>query len=396
MKKLPSEMLEAMRLTRSGRLAEATALIQRLLSGEHQQPARPSEQQAKLVPPILDLVAEVVTGEVSESGSSNAETEPTHGRRAEPAEQKPHHIDFRRTGEFGRTSRKGAARDLAPARGHYLEEKFSNGAGTRSYKLYIPSGANLGPRPLIVMLHGCTQSADDFAAGTRMNFAAEDNDCFVTYPEQVPGANPSKCWNWFQTDHQVRDRGEPSIVAGIAKHIMGRHNIDPRRVYVAGLSAGGAAAAVVAQAYPDVFAALGVHSGLACGIARDLPSAMVAMQGRHSPYAPGQSKPLATIIFHGDQDKTVHPRNAADVAKGAAAGEAYEHEIEQGSVPLGRRFTRSLLRDRSGKTIIEDWVIHGAGHAWSGGSKAGSFTDPLGPDATKEMLRFFLEHERSL
>jgi poly(3-hydroxybutyrate) depolymerase len=152
---------------------------------------------------------------------------------------------------------------------------------------------------------------------------------------------------------------------------------------------------VAAQAYPDVFAALGVHSGLACGTARDLPSAFAAMQGQHPPYAPSQSNPMPTIVFHGDQDRTVHPRNAADVAKGAAAGKTYEQEVERGTVPAGRSYSRSIYRDPSGKRIIEDWLIHGAGHAWSGGSAAGSFTDPLGPDATKEMLRFFLEHEQS-
>lgn len=226
-----------------------------------------------------------------------------------------------------------------------------------------------------------------------MNFAAEDFSCFVAFPEQSSAANSSKCWNWFQSSHQARGHGEPAIIAGIAHKIMREHDIDPRRVYVAGLSAGGAAAAVVAQAYPDVFAALGVHSGLPCGIARNSLSAFAAMQGwTHFPAS--QKTQIPTIVFHGDQDRTVHPRNGSHVANGAAAGETYKKEIERGEVDDGRSFSRAIHRDHCGRQMIEEWVIHGVGHAWSGGNKAGSFTDPLGPDASKEMIRFFLEHER--
>lgn len=284
--------------------------------------------------------------------------------------------------------------DLAPPGGAFLNRSFENTAGTFTYKLYIPSGAELEPRPLIIMLHGCSQSADDFAAGTRMNFAAEDLSCFVAFPEQNEAANSSKCWNWFHSGHQARSHGEPSVIAGIVHQISSEHDIDPRRIYVAGLSAGGAAAAVVAQAYPDVFAALGVHSGLPCGVARDFSSAFAAMQG-YNFFTPTHHNPLPTIVFHGDRDRTVHPRNGAEVAKGAAADGSYEREIERGAVLAGRSYSRSVHRGHSGKQMIEDWVIHGLGHAWSGGNIAGSFTDPLGPDATKEMIRFFLEHEKA-
>jgi poly(3-hydroxybutyrate) depolymerase len=190
----------------------------------------------------------------------------------------------------------------------------------------------------------------------------------------------------------MRDQGEPALIAGIARQIMREHSIDPRRVYIAGLSAGGAAAVVVAEAYPDLFAAAGVHSGLACGVARDMPSAFAAMQGRHGPYTPARDQPIPTIVFHGDADKTVHPRNGADVVAGAAAGKTYPRHVEQGTTPDGMSFTRSIQRDTTGRSVIEDWVIHGAGHAWSGGSPAGTYTDPRGPDATAEMLRFFLTH----
>jgi len=393
MKATSSKIIEATRLTREGRLSEATALIQKALSGENDPPPKLHKTQAFVTPPILDLVAEEVT-----VGASDQEPSDTLPPRAAPPPSAPK--KFRvfthlRTAETRPNARQHAPSDLAPASGKFLSEVFSNTAGARNYKLYIPSGVDREPRPLIIMLHGCTQWADDFAAGTRMNFAAEDKTCFVAFPEQSPTANSSRCWNWFHSGHQMRGHGEPSIIAGIAMDIMSAHSIDPRRVYIAGLSAGGAAAAVAAQAYPDVFAALGVHSGLACGTARDLPSAFLAMQGQHPPNAPRQSNPIPTIVFHGDQDRTVHPRNAADVAKGAAAGNTFEQEVERGVVPAGRRYSRSIYRDLSGKRMIEDWLIHGAGHAWSGGSAAGSFTDPRGPDATKEMLRFFLEHEQS-
>ena len=394
MKSTPPEMLEATRLTREGRLSEAMSLIRKLLGSDGHAPSHAREPGAAVAPPVLDLVAQEVVTETSQTKPHGAEAHASTIGLKSTVKKTPL-FDFTQNAAVSRTSKPSAVSDSAPACGTFVTETFSNAAGTRTYKLYTPRDAAHGPRPLIVMLHGCSQSADDFAAGTRMNSAAEEHACFVAYPEQISAANVSKCWNWFQTGHQTRDQGEPSIIAGIAADIMSKHNIDPRRIYVAGLSAGGAAAAVVAHAYPDVFAALGVHSGLACGVARDLPSAMAAMQGRHAPYTPGQQHLIPTIVFHGDQDRTVHPRNGAEIVKGAAGGIAFEPEVEHGTVPQGRRYSRSIQRDRSGKEIIEDWVIDGAGHAWSGGSTAGSFTDPLGPDATKEMLRFFLAHERS-
>jgi poly(hydroxyalkanoate) depolymerase family esterase len=386
---IPPDMSEATRLTRTGRLTEATALIKRVLRGEtsaaHARAHKPS-----LAAPVLDLVAEEISAPVTDSKPN-----PTPDTTATRAEKTPQSFTLFRNASIDMPTRQRAPSALAPDPARYSAETFSNAAGQRTYKLYSPSPAHSGPRPLIVMLHGCTQSADDFAAGTRMNFAAEDHGCYVAYPEQVPSANPQKCWNWFQTGHQSRDRGEPSIIAGIVTQIMSQHDIDPHRIYIAGLSAGGAAAAVVAEAYPDLFAALGVHSGLACGSARDLPSALAAMQGRHPPHAPNQSAPIPAIVFHGDQDKTVHPRNGSDVVKSATAGETYLRDVEHGTKPSGRSYARSILRDSDGKAMIEDWVIHGAGHAWSGGSRAGSFTDPHGPNATTEMLRFFLEHQLS-
>jgi poly(3-hydroxybutyrate) depolymerase len=181
---------------------------------------------------------------------------------------------------------------------------------------------------------------------------------------------------------------------------MADHAIDPRRIYIAGLSAGGAAAAVIAEVYPDLYAAVGVHSGLACGVARDMPSAFVAMQGRHPALSArtlpegGDSAAVPTIVFHGDRDTTVHPRNGAEVVARASAGTKLDLAVERGRVPAGHAYTRTVQRDDNGRGLIEEWVIHGGGHAWSGGSTSGSYTDPKGPDATREMLRFFFEHQR--
>jgi poly(hydroxyalkanoate) depolymerase family esterase len=147
--------------------------------------------------------------------------------------------------------------------GRTVSGSVTNAAGTRAYRLYVPSGYRGQPLPLVVMLHGCSQTPDDFATGTTMNAVAEENDCLVAYPGQTQSANGSNCWNWFLDTDQRRDRGEPSIIADITKEIARGYSIDVARTYVAGLSAGGAMAAIMATTYPDVFAAAGIHSGLA-------------------------------------------------------------------------------------------------------------------------------------
>ena len=288
-----------------------------------------------------------------------------------------------------------APRPVSRDPGRFLSASFTGRAGTRPYRLYIPNVA-ARPAPLIVMLHGCTQSPDDFAAGTRMNAAAEEHGCLVAYPAQIGSANPQRCWNWFNEADQQRDYGEPSLIAGITREVMGAHGIDPCRVYVAGLSAGGAAAAIMGEAYPDLFAAIGVHSGLACGAARDMPTAFAAMKSGAGDARPGQRARHAvpTIVFHGDRDTTVHPRNADGVVGQSGHGTAYETRIDKGEVPRGHAYTRTRRMDATGRCAIEQWTVHCGGHAWFGGSTAGSYTDPRGPDATREMLRFFLEHPR--
>ena len=290
--------------------------------------------------------------------------------------------------------------DSPPTIDHVAEQErlralsYAGAAGSRTYKLFVPSGYRSQPVPLVVMLHGCTQTPDDFAAGTRMNVAGEARTFLVAYPAQPASANAQRCWNWFRPGDQRRDGGEPALIAGITRAIMRDHAVDPRQVFVAGLSAGGAAAAVMGEAYPDLYAAIGVHSGLACGAARDLPSALAAM--KHGARVTAESGPVVpAIVFHGDRDGTVDASNADAVVAQAAHGAALRDQTEVGQAPGGNRYRRVVRTDGQGRTVIEHWTVHGAGHAWFGGSPAGSYTDPRGPDATGEMARFFLEHPKA-
>jgi poly(hydroxyalkanoate) depolymerase family esterase len=288
-------------------------------------------------------------------------------------------------------SRVDEAREHAGQPGQFISASFRNHAGTRPYKLYIPTGYAGQPLPMIVMLHGCTQTPDDFAAGTRMNALAEERGCFVLYPAQTRAANRSRCWNWFKRGDQGRDQGEPAILVGMTRECMHRYAIDPRRVYVAGLSAGGAMAAVLAAAYPDLYAAVGVHSGLAVGSAHDVQSAFAAMQGAQAARGTARKRTsgsVPVIVFHGDRDTTVHPRNGEQVIL-ESVDSAATSSVEQGQVPGGHAYTRTVRRDSAGRIVLEHWLVHGAGHAWSGGSPSGSYTDPKGPDAARAMLRFF-------
>jgi poly(hydroxyalkanoate) depolymerase family esterase len=291
--------------------------------------------------------------------------------------------------------RDGRGRKTDAPPGEFITGSFANGAGARDYKLYVPSGYHGQELPLVVMLHGCTQTPDDFASGTRMNAMAELNPCFVLYPAQAQRANGSRCWNWFKGSHQKRNRGEPSIIADMTREIIGKYAVDRRRVYVAGLSAGGAMAAVMKKTYPELYAAVGVHSGLAYGVAHDLPSALEAMKGRGHASATGARHDITpVIVFHGDGDTTVHPTNGDEVLAQSLPGRgssarAPAPEVHQGQTPNGHPFTRTLYRDDAGRVIAEHWLVHGGAHAWSGGSAEGSYVDPAGPDATREMLRFF-------
>jgi poly(hydroxyalkanoate) depolymerase family esterase len=384
---------EATRLTRAGQLVEATLLLQRMLRGESAPDATFRTGRIALggrEPPTIDV--KPITVETNSPQSARATS-------AQPRilstllDHTKGHSGLRLRGVIKRAP--PSTPDIAPEGARFIEGTYSNSAGSRGYKLFIPSRYQGQPVPLVVMLHGCTQSPDDFAAGTRMNFLADEQACFVVYPAQCSEANQAKCWNWFRTADQQRGRGEPSLIAGITRQVMRDYSVDPKRVYVAGLSAGGAAAAVMGATYNDLYAAIGVHSGLACGAAVDLPSAFVAMrQGGEGAdrVVLSDRLPVPTIVFHGDRDTTVHPNNGDQVLEQSVKTTSTQKRVRRGRVPGGHAYTRTIHTDASGRGIFEHWNIHGAGHAWSGGSPAGSYTDPRGPDATREMLRFFLEH----
>ncbi|MDB5811851.1 MAG: esterase, poly(3-hydroxybutyrate) depolymerase [Betaproteobacteria bacterium] len=280
----------------------------------------------------------------------------------------------------------------------------------RTYKVYVPENyAGPGEVPMVVMLHGCTQSPDDFAAGTKMNELAEQHGFLVVYPAQASNANGSKCWNWFRAEDQRRDRGEPSLIAGITREVAAQYRIDQRRIYVAGLSAGAAMAVILGVAYPELYAAVGAHSGLPYASAHDVTSAFSAMKsgptqvGIPVRFAPPRAiraevtHSVPTIVFHGDADTTVTPSNGAAIVEAMVAVADQQNlrvSKQEGTTSSGRTYERTVYANATGDAIVEHWVLHGAGHAWSGGSSSGSYTEPEGPDASAEMVRFFYAQKR--
>jgi poly(hydroxyalkanoate) depolymerase family esterase len=283
-----------------------------------------------------------------------------------------------------------------PAAGQFLSLAHQGSAGSRAYKLYGPAGHDGTPMPLIVMLHGCKQNPDDFAAGTRMNELAEREGFMVAYPAQTARANGANCWNWFESSQQRRDGIEPSLIVGIVADIVRSHAADPARVFVAGLSAGAAMAVILGAVYPEVFAGVAAHSGLPLGVAHDVGSAFAAMQGR------GRSAPLATpvpalptIVFHGDADQTVAALNGSKIVEQALRAHAESGQVLQATARPPRERGRRAVTiidhvDADGRPRVEEWLVHGGSHAWSGGSPQGSYTDATGPDASAAIVRFFL------
>lgn len=301
---------------------------------------------------------------------------------------------------------------LVPARpASFTRHVFPFAGEEYAYRLYLPGTpkAALAPvYPLLVLLHGCKQDAADFSEGTAMNLLAEQRQCIVLYPEQLTKANQLRCWNWFEPRHQSRGAGEPAMLAALTHKVLASHPADPARVYVAGLSAGGAMAALVAGLYPELFAAVGVHSGLPSGAASGMLSALIAMRrgSRRIIGEAGRNEVMPTIVFHGSADKTVHPDNGDQVvafalagwrASGLALEKSQRSEVgaANGSNGDRQRLTvRDIYSAADGKPYVELWNVSSGPHAWSGGNSAGSFTDPLGPSASLAMLNFFLRHHK--
>jgi poly(hydroxyalkanoate) depolymerase family esterase len=376
--------MNATRLTHKGNLLAATAAIREALSG-----GRPGSvgktQPGTAAPPLGDVIdIEAREVPVAPNGTSSADETPI-GPDVPSSGTEPHVEPDRMPGP--------APDDTAPQfpNGRFIPGSFANGSGSRNYKLYIPPAAGTRALPLVVMLHGCTQDADDFATGTAMNELARSQQFFVLYPTQSMRANPQRCWNWFKHNHQQRGRGEPELLAGMTREVMQRNPIDPARIYVAGISAGGSMAAILGDAYPDLFAAVGVHSGLAAGAANDMSSAFGAMKNATG-MASASVSGVPTIAFHGDADSVVHPGNARQVITASTQPDA-NVEVQHGVSSGGQRYTRELHHAPGGGPVIaEQWTVHGLSHAWSGGNAAGSYTDPAGPDATAEMVRFLFAH----
>ncbi|MFU8864937.1 MAG: alpha/beta hydrolase family esterase [Rhodobacterales bacterium] len=269
----------------------------------------------------------------------------------------------------------------------FSQDTFSHAAGSREYRTYIPGKPQTPPAGMILMLHGCTQNPVDFANGTAMNRLAEAHGLIVVYPAQSRGANMQSCWNWFSPADQERDKGEPALLAGMVRHVQAEHGVPEGKVYVAGLSAGAAMAVILGRTHPDTFAAVGAHSGLAYKSARDVPSAFAAMAGNGAAGSPASGQSVPTIVFHGTSDSTVNVANGqriADEARGKGT------ELLDEGTSNGRKYSRSTTLCAQGHAALEYWRVEGLGHAWSGGDAAGSYTDPTGPDASAEMVRFFL------
>ncbi|GGE06286.1 esterase [Aureimonas endophytica] len=363
-------MVEAQRLVLSQRLSDATDLIQQGLGLRSPSLTSPPDAFSGVTIELsadgAELAGDVASGEARcmprsrPRFAAEASIRPTWSTKPAPT---------------------------IPQGAEFLYLVHAGPAGRRAYRLYVPAAEARGPRPLVVMLHGCTQNPEDFATGTRMNEIAEEANVLVAYPEQDRSANPHLCWNWFEPTHQNGDAGEPAILAGIVEDIARSHAVDRSRLFAAGLSAGGAMAAILGSTRPDLFAAVGIHSGLPHASARDVATALAVMRSGKA-LGQGVVPSVPAIVFHGVRDTTVHPANGDRIA-GLDTERQDRAETVTGTVN-GRAFTRIRRPAQGSNPAMEHWRVEGLGHAWSGGDAAGSYADPAGPDASREMLRFFL------
>jgi poly(hydroxyalkanoate) depolymerase family esterase len=441
-----SEIFKATQLTKGGRLMEATRVIQNAL-GLAKADSAPADQAPPEAagatrswpgasganPNVSDVpFRETLKQPPANEPKFRAPTAPAPVVKQTadaPAQAKAPTVE----GDAPAAS-PAAAPTTAPTRkprpASFAELSFRSNNASHAYRLYVPSfapsdmpGADdaAAPEqsallPLVVLLHGCKQDAADFALGTGMNELAEAKKYLVLYPEQSSSANSLRCWNWFDATHQSRDSGEPKMLAALIRKVIKTHGADPSRVYIAGLSAGGAMAAIMAGLYPEMFAAVGVHSGLPPGAANDVISAFSAMRrGARPTKAAGQSADdaandegdgfvMPTIVFHGSADTTVNPDNGDQITEAALAAlksagiqlKKVEQSEDSPGTSSGRRdTTRTIYRAEGGKPFVEHWAIGSGPHAWSGGDAAGSFTDPHGPSASQAMVDFFLQHQRA-
>jgi poly(hydroxyalkanoate) depolymerase family esterase len=387
------EMMEATHLTREGRLKEAMELLLGSFGSTKFEATEPRSAPEYPTAKLRLLPPRTGSDDTCAERSPDGQTERRTTQIPRPFETLLDQMTRVGSGAGLEGLRGLVARTPSPVPdgARFEERTYANAAGSRSYKLFVPSGYIGQAVPLLVMLHGCKQSPDDFATGTRMNQLAEEQTFLVVYPAQSTSANASKCWNWFKALDQERGQGEPSLIAGITRQIMSDFKVVQARVSIAGLSAGGAAAANVGATYPDLFDAVGIHSGLACGAATDTPSAFAAMRAGARPNLTRRST-VRTIVFHGDRDLTVNSVNGDQVIAQSKSTANLRVSVSRGQSPGGARYSRTVHTDASGDEVLEQWVVHGLGHAWSGGSPDGSYTDARGPDASREMVRFFFRN----
>lgn len=391
-------------LTRAGRPVDATRAIQAALNGSTMPPAQDEPTGQANSPPlanptILDLTATRVDGgQPAGAGARSAgESAADPGfRRRETRFTRPLAETIRDLAAARRVTgsplSKRSGPPPVPEGARYFSRSFDCEHGSRSYLLYIPAAAAGGrPSGLVMMLHGCKQDPDDFATGTGMNAQADATGMLVVYPAQTAVANPSHCWNWFNAADQRRGAGEAALLAALAGAVATEFDVPPGSVFAAGLSAGGAMAAILAEAYPDVFKAAGIHSGLPAGAASDMPSAFAAMAGHaNRAVPPAPTAPTRLIVFHGTADTVVRPANGEAIV-GTARRRARSVDRHEGRTTAGRTYQRIVYQTAGGQAHAEHWILDGHGHAWSGGRPEGSYTDCDGPDASAEMMRFFSE-----